>query len=1018
MAKIRLKDLIEPTHIVSDSPKQGKIYTNDRVFIAGKSLATKYNLDKTKTKPSDFAILNGVMLEDFETENAKSDRGCVHWLRDFTLDEQTGVDYVIQVCHWNNGIMTNGVVNNYVGIKPLINISVERFLKCKEKFEIKVNDNNTASILLGEFPQTFVGQERNEQLESIFSCGVVDSYKTGKKYLCRFDKYGEPIFAEEYFNENSKKIVRLKNNADDYDHTAFNDGTLITLDEGDPAWVNVEPIKWNILNFDKLPKEINPNGTGEDDVIRLISEYALNAMPFYKGDYFDNFNYLWQNSTIRGYLNGINVSDIKTNGNPNFEAPNGGNFAQGPNFLDEAFNKTIEYTGTLSNGDNMKKSNPYNFNFSELSNDELLEYYIQSNSAVFLHGPSGVGKSARVKQIDPTATRITLRPQMNPEEIDGTLDRQTGDYIPPLWWTDLCKKCKDEPNRIHVLFIDELTNVKPTVQSLIYSIVLDRAGKDGLWPLPENSVVIAAGNENADNLAAYPITNALFRRFCHIYYKVDKEDWLCWATDITRQKTKPLVSNRSYEKQSKIHPAIIAYIMSRGESVLNQSLDEENPKIVTDPRKWEIASKVLYQTGNPNALIPAIGEELTADFAGFVQSITLSVEHVIKHSYDKLYVNNIDLSNKIANLIPLTFAKENELAKVRGFVKTYFGNELLTNFDLLWIKNNPERALILSEKGIEDAEFIAEKNKIKRNKTVNEISATNSSLKSNSNSNAPVLNNFKMSIDDFVDCKEIWTYAIRTKTLEQALLLNYALNKSNKFARNFTADALFDFKKYEKDSCYVNNGYLLSIAECNDYNIKILNFEDVDLSKKLDKEDLEKWHKIIDKKTYNQVSGGTNANLDDENDHASVVSTKTDKVDTNSKTTTNPFSWLKAVYPQKNKKPVHAISIDEFLDMYDVNRNPIAIKCASIEEAKLLCKVFNIIGKKTVHGENYDPKKIDYTLTTNCYGNDGNLGSDTSYVANIDFCNVDFTKYVSQKEVNKAIKKGEKNNAKIQEFNA
>ena len=144
---------------------------------------------------------------------------------------------------------------------------------------------------------------------------------------------------------------------------------------------------------------------------------------------------------------------------------------------------------------NQSVNNVNEFIFKPLSNDELLSVYVQNNKSVFLHGPSGVGKSARVKQIDSTATRITLRPQMNPEEVDGTLNRETGEYIPPLWYTQLCEKCEKEPERKHILFIDELTNVKPTVQSLVYSIVLDRAGKDGLWPLPKNAVVVAAGNE-------------------------------------------------------------------------------------------------------------------------------------------------------------------------------------------------------------------------------------------------------------------------------------------------------------------------------------------------------------------------------------------------------------------------------------------------------------------------------------------------------------------------------------------
>ena len=332
-----------------------------------------------------------------------------------------------------------------------------------------------------------------------------------------------------------------------------------------------------------------------------------------------------------------------------------------------------------------KNSNPYQFEYKELNNDELLSSYVKADMSVFLHGPSGVGKSARVKQLDPTATRITLRPQMNPEEVDGTLNRETGEYIPPLWYTQLCEKCESEPDRKHVLFIDELTNVKPTVQSLVYSIVLDRAGKDGLWPLPENAVVVAAGNESKDNLAAYPLTNALYRRFSHIYYEVNKEDWLSWATKVN-----------SGMEGKKIHPAIIAYIMSR-EDILNQELDEENPKIVTDPRKWEMASKVLYVTNNPYALLPAVGEELTADFVDFVQQIQITPQDIVSGNYDEEDFKELNISQKLSTIAGLTIAQESELALVREFIKDNLGKEQLATFDTLWIGNDPERAMIIGE---------------------------------------------------------------------------------------------------------------------------------------------------------------------------------------------------------------------------------------------------------------------------------------------------------------------------------
>lgn len=897
LRKLSLKDFINQTRVESKNPAGGRVFTLDKVFINNEDSTLFYGFDEIKTTPTDFAILNGVMLEDFDPDNPNEKRGCVHWLRDFERNIQG--ENVIKVAHWVNGFCSNGVVNNYVGIKPRINVDLKKFLNYKDKFILTNNSDEPTRLLFGEFPQSYVGKTDNDRFEDMFNNYSVESLKTGKKYFCRFDRQDNPVFAEEYLIE-QKKYVRLFSNAEDPDHTAFNDGTIVGCEDGTPKWVKVEPIKWNILNWSALPKEINPLGDETAEDIALICENAINCMPFYVGDYYDKNNFLWQNSTIRGYLNGINVNNIKSNGDINYTSVAGGNFEQGASFLNEAFENVVLKVNDLSQGENMKKPNPYNFNFSELSNDELLNYYVQTNSAVFLHGPSGVGKSARVKEIDSTATRITLRPQMNPEEIDGTLDRQTGKYIPPLWWTDLCEKCENEPDRTHVLFIDELTNVKPTVQSLIYSIVLDRAGKDGLWPLPKNCVVIAAGNENADNLAAYPLTNALFRRFCHIYYEVSKEDWLCWATGVSAEIKKPLKAFKRFDKQSKIHPAIVAYIMSRGENVLNQSLDEENPKIVTDPRKWEIASNILYATNNPYALTPAIGENLTTDFIDFVQTIMLDVSQVVNQSYDKEFVLNMDLSSKIANIIPLTFAQENDLPKVRGFVKTYFGEELLANFDLMWIKNDSEKAMIISESEIDDEAFRTEKEQTEQ-KLHSEIAEKN-------------LEPLPEKIDE---------------------------TEKPKISENFEP-----------------------------VQSKDLVVEKIDKPK-------------IDNKEKNRIQKRT------------------------------PFSWL--LGKQKSK---YALTVDEFFEAYKNNHEECAIKCKSEEEAKLLCKIFNIIGEKQVTGMEYDADNTNYTSHTNCFGNDGNLGSEMSYSAYIDFDKVDFTKYVSKKVIEKAIKKGEKTNGKDLELNA
>ena len=628
--------------------------------------------------------------------------------------------------------LRGGSHKKYHRISPIICLDSKAFYDYSKNHPEVFYKGKKNLLEIGEFPKALTHDSK--ELEKRFKSGDPTIQETGKDYIVSVDKEGKKIFAKEYQIE-SEKYVRseiTKHLTSSYD------------------WYKVFPIQWHVLNWGNLPNYINPQGNAKDDFIFITpNESILPYFDFYPLKFIkDNNSSLYQNSTIRGYLNGMNVNLIDINGRLDRIANHGGDFTNN-NLFTDLFNITHQQIQPINNSpvdyslfirslsmryqprpnnsfsnqkpdsdsdsinketmDHYRKErdisklnnnypNPYGFSYESLSNDELLNAYIKSGTSVFLHGPSGVGKSGRVKQIDPTATRITLRPQMNPEEIDGVLDRATGNYNPPLWYKDLTEKCNNEPNKQHVLFIDELTNVKPTVQSLVYSIVLDRAGKDGLWPLPKNSVVVAAGNESIDNMAAYPLTNALHRRFSHIYYEVNKNDWISWATGVSHVKQQSFEKNEQAQSiQAKVHPSIVAYVASRGDSVLYSDLDEDDPTIVIDPRKWEIASRVLYSTNNPKSLEPAIGKELTEDFSNFVESIPITLDDVIKGNFDEEEMKSMDISQKYATACGLCMANEDQLETVRAFISSNLGEELSTFYDLLWTGNDPERAFIIDE---------------------------------------------------------------------------------------------------------------------------------------------------------------------------------------------------------------------------------------------------------------------------------------------------------------------------------
>ena len=110
-----------------------------------------------------------------------------------------------------------------------------------------------------------------------------------------------------------------------------------------------------------------------------------------------------------------------------------------------------------------------------------------------LHGRSGDGKSARVKELDPDCEIIYLI-NASPDSLGGksVLINDEMKDIPPTWYTNLLEKCEKEPDKIHIVFFDEITNASANIQGMAFNIILDKE-VNGKWKLPENARIVAAG---------------------------------------------------------------------------------------------------------------------------------------------------------------------------------------------------------------------------------------------------------------------------------------------------------------------------------------------------------------------------------------------------------------------------------------------------------------------------------------------------------------------------------------------
>ena len=305
---------------------------------------------------------------------------------------------------------------------------------------------------------------------------------------------------------------------------------------------------------------------------------------------------------------------------------------------------------------------------------EMLRTNVSECASTMLWGLSGIGKTSRVKQIDPNYTEIRLKNGMLPEEVVGGRNAD-GTMTPPAWLMSLKKKCEEDPEHVHILFIDEFTNVSRSVQALVMDVIENRRvnGNED-WKLPENCAIVAAGNRPSESSAVVVdqhggvMPEPTHRRFDYqIEIVFDIKEWQKWALEINSETKLP-----------NIHPIVLAYCLANSDKVMYSTVNQDNPtQPALDPRRWAKVSKSIYcaeaRGGKNNRvstarLISSLGTNIGISFSEFYQTKSFDIEKVKEGEYtkntfisleDKLYaLSNIIADNSLSDVIKQEFIEE------------------------------------------------------------------------------------------------------------------------------------------------------------------------------------------------------------------------------------------------------------------------------------------------------------------------------------------------------------------------
>jgi len=282
---------------------------------------------------------------------------------------------------------------------------------------------------------------------------------------------------------------------------------------------------------------------------------------------------------------------------------------------------------------------------------------------VFIWGPPGIGKSDVVHQIgnDIGAHVIDVRLSLwEPTDIkgipyyDSNANKMT--WAPPIELPDADMAA--EHDKI-ILFLDELNSAAPAVQAAAYQLILNR--RVGTYVLPDNVVIVAAGNRDSDKGVVYRMPSPLANRFVHLELAVGFDDWFDWA--VTNKIHKDVVGFLQFSKKdlydfdpkSSSRSFATPRSWSFVSELLEDEIDEDSMMDLVSgcigeglAIKFQAHRKIASTLPNPTEILEGKVTELTSKEISAMYSLTVSLCYELKEANDK---NDKKFNKKVDNFL-------------------------------------------------------------------------------------------------------------------------------------------------------------------------------------------------------------------------------------------------------------------------------------------------------------------------------------------------------------------------------
>jgi hypothetical protein len=314
---------------------------------------------------------------------------------------------------------------------------------------------------------------------------------------------------------------------------------------------------------------------------------------------------------------------------------------------------------------------------------------------VMLWGQPGVGKSdgvrglaeklrvATKKEVEVHDIRLLL---FNPVDLRGIPVADANKEF-AKWLKPQIFNMDSNPNKINILFLDEVTAAPPTVQASAYQLTLDR--KVGEHKLPDNVIIMCAGNRVQDKGVAYKMPTPLANRMSHFDIVCELEDWKDWAIP------------------NNIHPLVIGFLNFRN-TLLNKFDASSDDSAFPTPRSWSFVSKYLHIYKDIDGAYPmvagSIGEGTAVEFKSFAKTYGSlpNIDDIMAGKDIKIDANKLDIVCALSSALVARASKatDEQLQNILRFVLNCGMNKefsVLTIKDLLRADNVKTRLITLPE---------------------------------------------------------------------------------------------------------------------------------------------------------------------------------------------------------------------------------------------------------------------------------------------------------------------------------